>query len=39
VPADVAELVESAMRVEPEERIQTMADVRERIRALLGNGG
>jgi serine/threonine protein kinase len=36
--ADAAELVESMMQVEPENRLQTMVDVRERIRKLLGNG-
>jgi len=38
LPAAAAELVESMMKVEPGERLQTMADVRERIRKLLGNG-
>jgi serine/threonine-protein kinase len=38
LPAAAAELVESMMQVEPEDRTQTMVDVRERIRKLLGNG-
>jgi serine/threonine-protein kinase len=38
IPPAAAELVESMMKVEPEERLQTMVDVRERIRKLLGNG-
>jgi serine/threonine-protein kinase len=38
LPAAAAELVESMMKVEPEERLQTMVDVRESIRKLLGNG-
>jgi eukaryotic-like serine/threonine-protein kinase len=38
LPAAAAELVESMMKVEPGERLQTMVDVRERIRKLLGNG-
>jgi serine/threonine-protein kinase len=38
LPAAAAELVESMMQVEPGERLQTMVDVRERIRKLLGNG-
>ena len=39
LPAAAAELVESMMKVEPEERLQTMVDVRDRIRKLLGNIG
>jgi len=38
LPVEVAQLVESMMQVEPDKRLQTMADVRERIRKLLGNG-
>jgi len=38
VSGAVAELVESMMKVEPGDRVQTMVDVRERIRKLLGNG-
>ena len=36
LPAEVATLVESMMKVDPEERVQTMVDVRDRIRNLLG---
>lgn len=36
IPADVAALVTSMMAVDPEDRLQTMTDVRDRIRKLLG---
>ncbi len=36
LPAEVAALVEAMMKVDPEERPQTMVDVRDRIRKLLG---
>lgn len=38
LPVAAVELVESMMQVEPEDRLQTMVDVRERIRKLLGSG-
>jgi hypothetical protein len=36
VPAEVVELVTSMMTIEPEDRLQTMVDVRDRVRKLLG---
>jgi serine/threonine-protein kinase len=36
VPKEVVELVASMMTVEPEDRLQTMGDVRDSIRKLLG---
>jgi len=36
VPKEVVELVASMMTVEPEDRLQTMVDVRDSIRKLLG---
>jgi tRNA A-37 threonylcarbamoyl transferase component Bud32 len=36
IPKDVATLVTDMMAVEPEDRLQTMVDVRDRIRKLLG---
>jgi serine/threonine-protein kinase len=39
IPANVAALVTSMMTVEPEDRLQTMVDVRDCIRNLLGNDG
>jgi serine/threonine protein kinase len=36
IPENVAALVTSMMAVEPEDRLQTMVDVRDRIRKLLG---
>ena len=38
IPEDVAALVTSMMAVEPEDRLQTMVDVRDRTRKLLGKG-
>ena len=35
VTPEIAELVEHMMKVEPAERMQTMSDVRDRVRALL----
>jgi serine/threonine-protein kinase len=39
IPANVAALVTSMMTVEPEDRLQTMVDVRDCIRSLLGREG
>jgi len=36
VPKEAVELVASMMTVEPEDRLQTMVDVRDSIRKLLG---
>ena len=36
ISAEVASLVEDMMEVEPAQRVQTMADVRDRIREMLG---
>ena len=37
IPDEAVELVTSMMAVEPEDRLQTMVDVRDSIRKLLGN--
>ena len=39
VPGEAVELVTSMMTVEPEDRLQTMVDVRDSIRKLLGKEG